>query len=47
MTHNKQIHFLNGYFDFTDGELKQRTDKFFINRNISIEIIKNTSKKIK
>ena len=34
MTHNKQIHFLNEYFDFTDGIFKQRTDKHFINKYI-------------
>ena len=35
MTHNKQIHFLNGYYDFTDGEFKKRTDKMFINKYIN------------
>ena len=35
MTHNKQIHFINGYFDFTDGEFKKRTDKMFINKYIN------------
>ena len=35
MTHNKQIHFINGYFDFTDGLFKQRTDKMFINKYIN------------
>jgi hypothetical protein len=46
MTHNKQIHFINGYFDFTGGEFKQRTDKMFINKYINRNY-KNIVKQIK
>ena len=33
MIHNKQIHFLNGYYDFKDGLFK-RTEKHYINKYI-------------